>query len=200
VIAARRRRDEDADRGKRAGWSADSRSAENWSAESTPLAASGRFRKPILHAQRRPHRECGGPQIGRCAVLRSSAGPTDVDVRCAVRGRARAQWPAGAARRPSCSRAWRSCSAPGWAAISLGIIRVNSCRRRVEAKLTVQGAAHCHPQSRSRPGGAATADTDAPPPALSSIDGVPDIVADMTRHHSPQAGRSRRLRQVRQAI
>jgi hypothetical protein len=71
-----------------------------------------------------------------------------------------------------------------WAAISLGIIRVEFMPAQREAKLPVEAPATATPAPNPAPAPAApaeqqTADTAAPAPALSSIDSVPDIVADM---------------------
>jgi hypothetical protein len=168
-------------------WSTDGRPAENWSAENTPLVASGRLSGTDLHA-RGPTGNATDLKLDEAPSFGLSAGPrmslpeTPSEVEPA-RNR-------GVVRIAVLSVL--ACLAivfgTGWAAISLGIIRVEFMPTQREAKRPVEAPATATatpvPDSAPAPAPAApaepqTADTAAPPPALSSIDSVPDIVADM---------------------
>jgi hypothetical protein len=158
-------------------WSTDGRPAEN-----TPLVASGRLSGTDLHA-RGPTPNATDLKLDEAPTFGLSAGP-----RMSVSEAPSEVEPArnrGAVRVAVLSVL--ACLAivfgTGWAAISLGIIRVEFMPVQRESglpdKAPTTATATRSPAPAPVPAEPQTADTAAPPPALSSIDSVPDIVADM---------------------
>ena len=176
-------RGEDAAEENQPDWSTDGRSAENWSAEDTPLVASGHLSGTGLHARGPTANPADlnldeAPSFGLSAGPRMSLPEAPPEVEPARKG--------SAVRVAVLSVL--ACLAivfgTAWAAISLGIIRVEFMPMQREARLPDKAppTATPSPNPASAPAAPAeqqTADTAAPAPALSSIDSVPDVVADM---------------------
>jgi GYF domain 2 len=158
--------------------STDSRPAQSKTAEIKPSVAHGRLSGGDLHA-RGPTADTADIKLDEASSFSLSAGP-----RMSMSEAAPEPEPArngGGVRLAVISVL--ACLVilfgTGWAAISLGIIRVEFMPAQSEAKLPDKAPPPALVATPAAPVAPQTADAAATPPARSSADSVPDIVADM---------------------